>query len=48
MISWVSNTDHFKGVAFTGSYREALFLDWYISHYPINNVYGENNPIYFQ
>ena len=35
MQKYIFNTDHYKGLAFTGSYREALFLDWYISHYPI-------------
>ena len=40
---YISIVDHYKGVAFTGSYHVALSLDWYISHYPINNVYEENN-----
>ena len=35
MQKYIFNTDHYKGVAFTGPYREALSLDWFISHYPI-------------
>ena len=35
MQKYIFNTDYYKGVAFTGSYREALSLNWYISHYPI-------------